>query len=698
MSLNRASSKRRALLFGGVGGVLSALPQARIAAALTPALPVWGAHDRAGNIAFDIPVSGNAGRREYAVRGAASGDPFPADLLRELFKIDPAAAAMWEETKDYARRLLTLGSWDGQDKKAKTRYTYVVRDWLPRVSMLYAVTREKSLQSMIRALMFDLAGRPESFWVHSELRSYNPFNPVGGLETAELLRSVALALSWAGDVFTPEESGLLRDRFVVLGLTPCLRWLDRPVRSNWLAVVGGAVLIAGSVFSVNKAREAGNRALTSWLALVEADGSYGEPLGYYDYALQHFFAACLFLPSQDRQRLLDGSPLRGALRWYAYHLSFGSARGADRSFSRVNFGDDDLLGLPSLFVLDSLSSCFNDSLGPWLSERFGGELKRVSVFHLIFKVRMLKEGQLLPAVLKVVDLPLFRAFDSGVVFLRTGWTGASDIVLGLRSGGASRTGYVHDRLNRNSLVVLVGGDCLIAAPGRASYRSPLRKEWDLRTSSHSALVVGGRDQRKDPSARLTLLSRFQGGMFLESDASEAYSSVRSVVRRVWLLDGLSAVVIEDHVVLSGADRIDVAYVVPTLQRDFVKTQNGWLIRGSGQGKGLFAFSSRQAGVFSSSGGVVHQRYSYSPGDAGEGRLGSARRLSYSVDAGADEPVHIWTLLLFNVPETESVTIRSLSDAAVRVDVRSNGGDLVRAFHVGRDQNGRAFFDSRQGLN
>lgn len=695
MSLDITSSKRRSLLLGGACGLLSAFPQGHIEAMMSPALPVWGRHDKAGDLTFDIPGSGHGGKGARAARGGESADPFSPDLLRELFKFDPAAAAMWEETKAYARRLLTLGGWDSEDKRTQTRYTYVVREWLPRLSMLYAVTGEKALQAMIRSLMFDLAGRPESFWVHSELRSYNPLNPVGGLETAELLRSVALALSWAEDVFTPEEAGLLRDRFIVLGLTPCLKWLDRPVRSNWLVVVGGAVLIAGSVFALSRARDAGNRALTSWLALVEADGSYGEPLGYYDYALQHFFAACLFLPLQDRQKLFGSSPLRGALRWYAYHLSFGSIRGSGRSFARVNFGDDDVLGLPSSFVLDSLSFYFNDGLGPWLSERFGGALTRVSVFHLLFKVRMLRDGQALPEVLKVVDLPLFRAFDSGVVFLRTGWAGASDIVVALRGGGASRTGYVHDRLNRNSLIVLVGGECLIAAPGRASYRSSLRKEWDLRTSSHSSLVIGGRDQRKDPSARLASLLRFRGGMFLESDASAAYSAVRSVIRRVWLLEGVSAVVIEDHVVLSSADRVDVAYIVPVFQRDFVKTQSGWLIRELGEGKGLVALASRRAGVFSSSGGVVHQRYSYNPGDAGEGRFGSARRLSYGIDALADEPLQIWTLLLFGTPEAESVTIRSLSEAAISVDARSKNGGAVRAFHVGRDQIGRPFFETKR---
>lgn len=677
---------RRSALFG-LGSALLPNLNAFVGAGKR-LLPNWAAAKDGSSLVFAQRSSGQSG----------SG-PFDRVLLTEralrnlpaLLASDPAALDSWTGIEQKARSMLSAGYWDSADIDRSERYTYILQDWLPRFALLFAFSRNAELGSMIRSLTLDVLERPPEFWVHSDIRFFDSIRPVGGLETASLLRSVALTLSWADAAFSLAELTDAKSAIVRLGLEPCMRWLERPSANNWLATVASGVLVAGLVLKDALAVEKGTNGLLEWLKLVEVDGSYGEPLGYFNYALGHFFAAWWALGKSKTLVVLQSAPLKKSLRWYAYHYVLAENKGrAGEDVRKVNFGDDDYLGAPSPFVLESLAYAYGDGLGVWLSRRLVGGRQALSVFHLLFRLEIGQDGLPVPKDPIEVGLPLSAHFVTGLAFLRTGWSYSKDVLVALRSGGAARTGYVHDRPNRNALSVFVDGEYLVAAPGRASYRSPLRKAWDMRTASHSTLTIVGENQLDEPTARISGFEDAKEWGFVESEASAAYRGRAKIIRRIWLLHNPTILVIQDEVVPLDRLKVEVGFLVPfVVGRKFILSGTGWRIKDA-RVDALFAIPLGKTLEEDSNPAVVHNRYSYSPGDATEGRPGSGKRLVCRSETIL-KPESFWSLI---VPRASSLTASSIIPDTVvseRAILRLSDGHSVQSYIVGRNQCGQAFF-------
>lgn len=524
-----------------------------------------------------------------------------------------------------------------------------MRGVIVRLALLHAATGEPRLGELIRLLTLDLARRPAPFWIHAELRPYDPAFTQGRLETAELARGLALTFQWTQDLFTEKEREeivtALRDK----GLDPSLRWLENPSpRNNFMAVIGGGALTAAKVLDDEPAAKLAIDVMQQWLGLVEDDGSYGEPVGYFEYGASTFFYGWWAQGREQGRALLRKHPsLRGTLGWIAAHYVVGHTRDGTPESRRINFGDDDVLKEPSPMVAESLAYALDDGTGPWLLERTG--TRGLNAYEFLFRLGSL-DDPLPPA--QAPTLPTATIPDAGPAILRSGWTLDQDIVLALRGGGAARTGYSHDRGNRNAFMLFVDGELFFAAPGRSSYRSPLGNEWDRRIASHSGVSLDDKFQLRQRVARYTHFSDDGNLAQIASEAAESYHDFpESMQRRVWMDRKSGVIAIEDTILPSTPAIVGWHLLLANHDGGATLTppaadapQAGWRLRRPGGVVKFWIHTDRPATV-SDRPGIMHTGYSYYPGDPGEGKPGSARHLTWTPVEGATRALRVWTLIL-----------------------------------------------------
>lgn len=557
--------------------------------------------------------------------------------LEQVLAADPAMARFWDGLISRARELLASGN-TGLPEDEAARLTYVIRFIAP-LALLHAATGEEHLGALLKQIIVDLIERPMAFWVHSDLRRYEPDWPTGQLETAELARSVALAAIWSRDLFSDAEYAHVLAMLEKKGLDPSLRWIEgrgMQQKNNYLAVIGSGALIAAIVLEDAEAEVESIRALERWLALIEDDGSYGEPQGYFEYGCSRFFFGWWALGHERAREMLKDSPLRKSLDWMVYYFILAEHQGTTSAW-RVNFGDDDFLTGPrgrttfENLVSESLAYAYDDGLGTWIAKNLIHQDAPLSLFSFTFRLSVQDGGLPEPVSPEEKGLPLAQNFDNGVAVIRSSWDFHDATVFALRSGGASRTEYAHDRPNRNAFVLFARGDYLAVAPGRASYRSPLHRGWDIPTTSQNTIAIDGENQKRDRVAEVVAFVDEPEFVKIASQARESYQGdPQSMLRTVWYLKKHDLFVIEDEVRL-GAERMPTWHM---LLSNFEGTgtlsetdSGGWVLQRP-RANLAFDVAADVPLELTEAAGYMHSGYSYFPGDPFEGTEGSGISLTW----------------------------------------------------------------------
>lgn len=668
-------------------------PPAEPATTPIPPLPVWKPLADTDALTFPLDASRLASPRFTGEILLTRAD---FARLDKALVTNPDLRASWEAGETMSRRLLADGNWSHwfPDAGKTDRYTYTVRGILPRLALLYAATGQPDLGRLVRLLTLDLVRRPLPFWTHAKLRAYEPKAPLGRLENAELARALALSWQWTPDLFTDAENIEIRGALVRKGLDPCLRWLEAPERrSNFMAVIGGGALATARVLEDKAAADKAAAVMEDWLGCIEDDGSYGEPLGYFDYASSAFFEGWWALGRKDgRARLQRHPAFKDTLRWMAFHYVIHRSPDATAGTTwQVNFGDDDFTTGASHMVTESLAYAFDDGLGTWLSTHLASpadSLRPLNIYEFLFRIGSLGAPLPLPvspsdhSAIATTPLAPSRSFDVGPAILRSGWTFDHDIVLALRGAGGARTGYTHDRGNRNAFMLFVDGELFFAAPGRASYRSPLRKEWDTHISSHCGVSLDDKLQLREPVAHYTHFSDDGNLAQVTSEAAGAYEDTPlSISRSIWFDRANGVIAIEDivlpsqpsvigwHLLLANHD--GRSRLTPPVAKG-----DGWRLSRPG-GDVVFWIQADRPLAVSDKPGIMHTDYSYYPGDPGEGKPGSARQLTWT--PAGDKPVdslRVWTLILTRAQNNPDV--RAVLDAPAPSQSAAPAWSLIRA--------------------
>lgn len=414
---------------------------------------------------------------------------------------------------------------------------------LKNVALVYIFTGEPLVGEFIRANLAKMASLPITFWLHSELRGYDPEHPRGALETAALSVMLSYAVPAVAKDMSPEEKKAIDDAWYERGHLTTFNWLDNLRANNWTAVIGAGIMYSSKYFNDPMARMRGLNALRYYAsATIETDGSYGEGYGYFSYPVDQLFAACLVMSPKEIRGTFGKSSLRSSMVWRIYGHLFDIEEDGTPGPMRISFGDNPY-GNREMYAADKTSffiqEVYQDPISKWLRYKYHS---RKSVDCLLLEAKI--PDQNIPMVSPVrAGLPLVKGFENGDNYIRSNWDDEG-VVLAMKTGdGGSRVDYSHSRPELNNIALGAFGEYLVVTPGAASYRSKIHNEYDVCTRSANTVTIDGMNQkspmwpaymegrwdnralctRDTCSATLTRCEAFpDGGGILESDAHRIY--------------------------------------------------------------------------------------------------------------------------------------------------------------------------------
>lgn len=462
--------------------------------------------------------------------------------IARYYRDTPDGQKEWSSIASLTARVVSAWSIKARGGFGAERYISALGD-LKGVSLVYIFTGEPLVGEFIRANLAKMAGLPITFWLHSELRGYNPDRPKGALETAALSIMLSYALPAVSKDMTPEERKAIEDAWYERGHRTTFNWLDELRANNWTAVIGAGLLYSSNYFKDTHARMRALNALKYYAsATIEADGSYGEGYGYFSYPVDQLFAASLVMTPREILGTFGKSSLRNSMVWRIYGHLFDIEDDGTPGPMRISFGDNPY-GNREMYGADKTSffiqQVYKDGVAKWVRNKYKS---RKSVDCLLLEAKL--PGDNIPMYSPVgAHLPLVKGFDNGDNYIRSSWDDES-IVLAMKTGdGGSRVNYSHNRPELNNIALGAYGEYLIVTPGAASYRSKVHVEYDVCTRSANTITIDGMNQKspmwpmykegrwdnrsvcvRDTScARLVRCESFpEGGGILESDARGIY--------------------------------------------------------------------------------------------------------------------------------------------------------------------------------
>ncbi|MDR2626627.1 MAG: heparinase II/III-family protein [Dysgonamonadaceae bacterium] len=418
--------------------------------------------------------------------GFLGGDRQTLQQLSDYLLNDPEGRSVWKSQAKSTST--TLNRWDLNTANFD-RYVYRIPQ-LQALSQVYMLTGHPELGQFIRGHILQIASLPFEFWVHAELRGYNPAKPVGGLETASLCTTLGFALSATSDLFSAEELATIATALNEKGLTPCLNWLSANQQrvNNWVAVLAtGAYISAKYLHNPQAANTAIDRINHYVNGSIETDGSYGEGLGYFSYPIQTLLPAVLAMTTDEKATFLaTSSSLRHSASWRVYPNLFPST---STGFNTLHFADNSYSASFNSNVTTMLACIYKDPVALWLKNKYRTTYSLNELLLMFSTATNLPTPQSPPEA----GLPLVKSFTAGDSYIRSTWDD-DGIVLGIWSGNGSLVNYSHQRPEMGSICMGAYGEYLIVSAGSASYRSPLHYSWDLTYRSMNSISIDDKNQ------------------------------------------------------------------------------------------------------------------------------------------------------------------------------------------------------------
>ena len=462
--------------------------------------------------------------------------------LYAYYKDDPLGQKEWSSMQKGAIRVIS--NWDIKERSGFGAARYIKSlGTLTTLSKVYVFTGNELVSLFIRGHLAKMAALPMDFWVHAELRGYNPKKPRGGLETAANCKILSFALSAVGKDMTPEERATIEKAYYEGAHKPTMVWLEKFRPNNWTAACASGLMYSAWYFHDEAARRLAMDGLRYYVDnSICPDGSYAEGYGYFEYPIGLLFSAAQVMTGEEIREVFGRSYLKDSMKWRVYgHLFDIEGKGAP-GVMRISYGDNPY-GNRGLKGVDSPGQfckiVYGDGVAAWLHDKFG---TRFNADCLMLAEKLGFTG-IAPTSPEEAGLPLTRAFDSGDCFIRSSWEDEA-IVLALKSGdGGKIVGYAHNRPELQSIALGAFGEYLIVTAGSASYRSRIHNEYDTNTLSANTITIDGMNQKRPgkpayrkghwdnravfvegtPLAKVTRCETLpDGGSILRSDAPDSY--------------------------------------------------------------------------------------------------------------------------------------------------------------------------------
>jgi len=450
--------------------------------------------------------------------------------IYEFYKNTKDGQKEWNGIASLAARVVSAWSMKGRYGFESTRYIYALGG-LKNVSLVYIFTGNKLVGDFIRANLAKMAALPITFWLHSELRGYDPEHPRGALETASLSVMLAYAVPAVKPDMSEEEYAAIYDAWYEKGHKTLLNWLDNLRANNWTAVIGSGALYSSTFFNDPIGRTRGLNALKYYAsATIETDGSYAEGYSYFSYPVDQLFAAALVMTPREIRAAFGRSSLKGSMSWRIYGHLFDIEEDGTPGPMRISFGDNPY-GNREMYGADKtclfMQLVYHDGIAKWIRNKYGS---RESIDGILLKNKI--PDQNIPMMSpEGAELPLVKSFENGDNYIRSNWDDEG-IVLAMKTGdGGSRVDYSHNRPELNNIALGAFGEYLVVTPGAASYRSKVHVEYDLCTRSANTVTIDGMNQ-KSPMWPMFKEGRWDNRPFCVRENSHA-----DIIRSEVLPDG-----------------------------------------------------------------------------------------------------------------------------------------------------------------
>ncbi|MBQ9548649.1 MAG: heparinase II/III family protein [Bacteroidales bacterium] len=507
--------------------------------------------------------------------------------LYDFFRSNPDGQKEWKGLQSTATRMVS--NWDIRNGGfGSSRYIYSLGS-LKNLALVYIFSGNELVSLFIRGHLAKIADLPIYFWIHSELRGYDPKKPKGCLETAALNQMLGTALAAVGKDMSPEEYKKIEDAWHEYGHKTARNWLDTFRPNNWTAVISCGLLYSATYFKDEACRQHALKGLKYYAdTTVEPDGSYSEGYGYFDYPIGQLTVAAMVMTPEEIRETFGDSHLKDSQRWRVYGHLFDVEENGDPGVMRISFGDNPY-GDRVLFYTDTPSYfsklIYRDGVAAWLRQKYGS---RANIYELLLAER-LGVTDVEPQSPAEAGLPLARAFDSGDCYIRSDWNDEG-IVLALKAGDCGkRVGYSHTRPELNSIALGAFGEYLIVTSGAASYRSRIYNEYDMCTRSANNIAIDGKNQKcpRNPMFKEgrwdnrdvwvkgyphAIVRRCEnlpdGGAILSSDASDCYHiDMKEALRTVQFIPEGGFFIVRDRMVPADGQVHDYDYRLHIFNRD-----------------------------------------------------------------------------------------------------------------------------------
>jgi len=584
--------------------------------------------------------------------GSLLGSPAIFHDVALFLRDDERGQAMWRRETSYLARV--VNAW--QLSTNFERYIYALRG-IERLMVAYVLTGDRALGELIQQHIRYAATLPMEFWIHEELRRYDPKKPRGGLETAHLAAMLAKVLSAdKHELFSAEEHAVLRETLLQKGHVPLMNWLrsrktDSSSNNNWLAVIASCAVVSAKGLGRQDDLVYCLERLKGYLDdAIEDDGSYGEGPSYFNYPIGTIMSQLPALSPEEQTLIFKDSPLRHISQWLASGYYFMTDAKGKILPCRVTFGDNGHNSWPDPGLALLVNAHYGDSLLPYLCEWYrGANWHNRLVIGALQKRAMALDLRAAPAGRSPVDLamPLLRVFASGESILRDSWEPNAP-VLAMMGAKPTKVNFAHRRPESNSVVMAAYGEYFVVSPNSASYRSPLRGSWDRSTISANTIMIDDQDQlfpsggyfgvtvprfvRGEPRSRITAQVDHGDFAVVAQDSAEAYAvPMTRAVRAVLLLRDCDVfVVIDDFAAQADRHQFDCRW-------HFYNRDGGaTLLAQDAPGQFLLTrpqadlavslFSAAPLQVETGKGYMHNSSRDYSPGGKNEGALGSSLEL------------------------------------------------------------------------
>lgn len=562
------------------------------------------------------------------------------DKLFSFLQKDTEGIQIWE--KAVTKTAGILNRWD-LDEANFNRYVYRIPQ-LQDLALVYMFSGHKELGQFIRGHILQMTELPYEFWLHAELRGFDPSFPQGMLETAAICNVFTVSLSAAGDLFSETETAIITNALKEKGLIPCVNWLTRQTKTvnNFVAVIGSAAYHTAKYFGEKESEELALNRLVYFIdSSIETDGSFGEGFGYFDYPIGATFLALLAMEPEERSKYIASSPLKHSASWKAYPLLM-PAKGKNKNLS-LHFGDNSYNNPMNPTVGLILGGICQNPVAVWLMNRSGDS------YGLQHMLLVFSEGFALPEPKspEQAGLPLVKSFKGGDSYIRSTWE-KDGIVLGMWSGDGSLIKYSHQRPEHGSICMGAYGEYMIVSSGSASYRSDLHYQWDFATKSTNTITIDDKNQlfpgngtgrwnktdvsgfwvSGSPKSEILQCESGEIADLLVNEMSTAYHVPMKFLRRSILFVKNPGYFIVIDKIEAKEDAHKYSWRIHLNNRDEQgklesKSPNRWLFSRPFANLNIHLFSDREIAIEEEKGYMHGPSRDYSPAGRNEGILGSS---------------------------------------------------------------------------